>query len=164
MAKMSTCRGVHLMRLREGDLSSYGQDGMDPTSPNEDDSCDSDSTCLDNKVSSQKNAPPGSAQNPIYIQDDDADTGHKTQQRVLKLLAEGKLNLNVTPNMKRNLTLAVEIVKAKSKKSQESSDKFNHNMIEFEAEEAKCKYLVTYSFIFSILTYIPSYIPYNEPP
>ena len=45
--------------------------------------------------------------------------------------------------MKRNLKLAVEIVKHKCK-SQESSDKFNHDMIEFEAEEAKSKYLLTH--------------------
>ena len=50
--------------------------------------------------------------------------------------------------MKRNLKLAVEIVKHKCK-SQESSDKFNHGMIEFEAEEAKSKYLLTHiSMIF----------------
>ena len=48
-----------------------------------------------------------------------------------------------TQLMKRNLKLAVEIVKHKCR-SQESSDKFNHGMIEFEAEEAKSKYLLTH--------------------
>ena len=136
LQRMSTFVGIHMVRLRKEDLPYYIENQRDSTSPNDDDSCDSDNTCSENKVSSQKITPPGSAQNPIYIQDDDADTGHKTHQRVLKLLAEGKLNLNLTPNMKRNLKLAVEIVKNKSK-SQESSDKFNHDMIEFEAEESQ---------------------------
>ena len=134
------------MRLRDEDLPSYFKNEKDSTSPNDDDdSCDSDTknTYTEVEVHSQNNSPPGSAQNPIYIQDDDADTGHKTHQRILKLLAEGKLNLNVTPNMKRNLKLAVEIVKYKCK-SQESSDKSNHDMIEFEAEEANSKYLLTH--------------------
>ena len=135
------------MRLRDEDLPSYFKNEKDSTSPNDDDddSCASDikSTCTEVEVHSQNNSPPGSAQNPIYIQDDDTDTGNKTHQRILKLLAEGKLNLNVTPNMKRNLKLAVEIVKHKCK-SKESSDKFIHDMIEFEAEEANSKYLLTH--------------------
>ena len=148
LKRMSTFVGIHIRKLEEDlPLPSSLEDDTDSTSSIEDDSCDSDTDSI----------PSGSAQNPIYIQDDDADAGHKTHERVLKLLAEGKLNLNVTPNMKRNLKLAVEIVKHKGNKSQESSDKFNHDMIEFEAEEAKCKYLITYTFIFSIHTYIPFY-------
>ena len=139
------------MRLRDEDLPSYFKNEKDSTSPNDDDdSCDSDTKITEVEVHFQNNSPPGSAQNPIYIQDDDADTGNKTHQKILKLLAEGKLNLSVTPNMKRNLKLAVEIVKHKCR-SQESSDKFNHDMIEFEAEEAKSKYLLTYTYLYYVL-------------